>query len=112
MHRRLVLLNVLMVLTLLLFAGTALAQNPVQQAAESYFSGGIKFIKAEDLYANLNDGDPENDPFIISVRNAEDYAKGHIPGAVNFSAKTILEPENLSKIPKDKQVVVVCYTGQ
>ena len=112
MHRKLMLVSLLLVLSLVVFAGIAFAQSPVQQAAESYFSGGPKFIKAEDLYANLNDGDPENDPFIISVRSAEDYAKGHIPGAVNFSAKEMFSVDNLKKIPPDKQVVVVCYTGQ
>jgi len=81
-------------------------------AAEAYFSEGPRTIKAADLYENLNDGDPENDPYIISLRSAEDYAKGHVPGAVNMSVKTLFTPENLATIPPDKDVVVICYTGQ
>ncbi|MBU1749343.1 MAG: hypothetical protein KKA73_16785, partial [Chloroflexi bacterium] len=62
--------------------GVLHAQGSPQEAALAYFSGGAKTISAADLYENLNDGDAENDPYIISLRSAEDYAKGHIPGAV------------------------------
>jgi len=81
-------------------------------AAEAYFSGGPKMIQAADVFENLNDGDSENDPYIISLRSAEDYAKGHVPGAVNMSVKTLFTPESLTTIPFDKDVVVICYTGQ
>jgi len=88
------------------------AQGSLQKAAEAYFSEGPRTIKAADLFENLNDGDPENDPYIISLRSAEDYAKGHVPGAVNMSVKAMFTPENLATIPSDKDVVVLCYTGQ
>jgi len=88
------------------------AQGSLQEVAEAYFSEGPRTIKAADLFENLNDGDPENDPYIISLRSAEDYAKGHIPGAVNMSVKEMFTTENLATIPPDKDVVVVCYTGQ
>jgi rhodanese-related sulfurtransferase len=81
-------------------------------AAEAYFGEGPKTIAAADVYENLNDGDPDNDPYVISVRSAEDYAKGHIPGAVNMGVKEMFTSENLATIPSDRQVVVVCYTGQ
>jgi rhodanese-related sulfurtransferase len=106
------------VLILALFAGTLStgqilrANEPLQEAAEIYFSGGSRTIAAADLFENLNDGDPDNDPYIISLRSAEDYAKGHIPGAVNVSVKEMFAAESLATIPPDKDVVVVCYTGQ
>ena len=69
-------------------------------------------IKASDLYDNLYDGDPSNDPFILSVRKAEHYALGHIPGAVNIGIANLFTKENLAKLPdNDQQIVVVCYTG-
>jgi len=102
----------LIVGTLPIIGQTGQAQGSLQKAAEAYFSEGPRTIKAADLYENLNDGDPENDPYIISLRSAEDYAKGHVPGAVNMSVKTLFTPENLATIPPDKDVVVVCYTGQ
>ena len=108
-------------LALLLVLGTAipaLAQEPsgdfavVQQAADAYLSAGKSpNISAPDLFEILNDGDPSNDPFILSVRSAEQYAKGHIPGAVNVPWREVAKAENLAKLPTDKQIVVYCYTG-
>ena len=68
-------------------------------------------IKAADLKAILDDGDKSNDPFILSVRSAEHYALGHIPGAINIGLGSLFTDENIAKLPKDKQIVVVCYTG-
>jgi rhodanese-related sulfurtransferase len=87
-------------------------QNPIQAAAEITFNDGPRFIKATDLYENLNDGDTDNDPTIISLRSAEDYAVGHIPGAIWMDVKTLFTPDGLATIPPDRSVVVVCYTGQ
>jgi rhodanese-related sulfurtransferase len=103
----------LALITVLLPGGHAgQAQDPLQAQANAYFSEGPRTIQAADLFENLNDGDPENDPTIISLRSAEDYAKGHIPGAVNMSVKELFTLDNLATIPPDQDVVLVCYTGQ
>ena len=68
-------------------------------------------ITAESLYNHLNDNDTSNDPYVLSIRSAEHYALGHIPGAVNIGLKSLFSEENLAKLPFDKQIVVVCYTG-
>jgi len=88
------------------------AQSSLQEAAESYFGEGPRTINAADLYENLNDGDPDNDPTIISLRSAEDYAKGHVPGAIHMNVKELFTAENLATIPPDRDVVLICYTGQ
>lgn len=94
------------------YAMSAPLADDLAEAANAYFDKGLKTIQADALYENLNDGDTSNDPFIISVRSAEDYAKGHLPGAVQYDPKTIFTPEVLSTIPSDRPVVVYCYTGQ
>jgi rhodanese-related sulfurtransferase len=94
------------------FAVTTTAAFGVSGAAEAYFSEGPSTLNAADLFEVLNDGDAGNDPYIISLRSAEDYAKGHVPGAVNMDVKELFTVENLATIPPDKYVVVVCYTGQ
>jgi rhodanese-related sulfurtransferase len=70
-------------------------------------------IAAEDLYDNLYDGDTSNDPFVLSIRKAEQYEIGHIPGAINIGISTLFTDEGLAQLPSDKnqQIVVVCYTG-
>ncbi len=86
--------------------------DTTQAAADAYFNNGTKNIKASDLFDNLNDGDSSNDPWIISVRSAEDYEKGHIPGAVWEDYKTMFGQDGLISIPPEKLIVVYCYTGQ
>jgi rhodanese-related sulfurtransferase len=82
-------------------------------AANDYFTAGRSAtLSAQALYDNLADGDASNDPFVMSIRSASQYATGHIPGAVQFSWQTLFTDENLSKLPDDDtQIVVVCYTG-
>jgi rhodanese-related sulfurtransferase len=46
---------------------------------------------------------------VIDVRAAEDYKKGHIPGALNLPRGSWENPEGLSR---DKTNVVYCYTQQ
>ena len=84
----------------------------IRASADAYLhSGKAVVMSADDLFANLNDGDDSNNPFVVSVRSAEHYALGHIPGAINIPYKAIANPENLAKLPTDKQIVVYCYTG-
>ena len=86
-------------------------QEIIMAAANAYVSEKAPVIKAEALYNELNDGDASNDPQIISVRAPEDYAKGHIPGAINIPWRTIAKTEKLQKINPSKPIVVYCYTG-
>jgi len=84
----------------------------IRTACYNYASGKHGDISATDLYTLTTDGDPANDPIIVSVRSAEQYAKGHIPGAVNIALKDIAKKENLRKLDPNKQIVVYCYTGR
>jgi len=85
----------------------------IRSAANDYLTAPTTVwnMSEKDLCANLLDGDPANDPFILSIRNAADYAKGHISGAVNIPMAEVFKPENLARLPKDKKIVVYCYTG-
>ena len=112
--KKLAVLNLVLVLSLLL-GGVVLAQEGdfgvIQRTAEAQLDGWSPTISADALYENLNDGDTSNDPFIVSVRSAEHYALGHVPGAINIPWKGIAKPENLAKLPTDQPIVVYCYTG-
>lgn len=45
---------------------------------------------------------------VIDVNGSKSYAKGHIPGAIDYSAKS----KELGKLlPKDKKALVVAYCG-
>jgi len=47
---------------------------------------------------------------VIDVRSAEEYAAGHVPGAVNIPYDQVAS--RLSEIPKDKEVVLYCRSGR
>lgn len=47
--------------------------------------------------------------FIIDARDKDQFAKGHIPGAVNIEWRQVLNKRN--EIPKTKPVIIYCNTG-
>lgn len=53
----------------------------------------------------------ESAPFIIDVRDHDDYRKGHIPGAVNTPLKEI--EQHTSRFPEERTtpMLCVCYRG-
>ena len=51
-----------------------------------------------------------NSFLIIDLRSADVYAQKHVKGAVNLSIVALAE--NLANLPKDKTLLLYCYTGQ
>lgn len=49
--------------------------------------------------------------FLLDVRRPEDFNNGHIHGATNIFWLDLMKPENLSKLPYDKKIALVCYVG-
>ena len=51
--------------------------------------------------------------FVVDTREPADFAKGHIPGAVNIPLQSLPQAllDNTSGIPMDKEVVVASYWG-
>lgn len=46
---------------------------------------------------------------VIDARDAAQYGRGHIPGAVNMDWRRVLARRN--EIPKDRPVLIYCNTG-
>ena len=66
------------------------------------YGGGVIF--AEQIPA-----DEWKKMFVIDARDASQFAKGHIPGAVNMDWRQVLAKRNT--IPKNKPVLIYCNTG-
>jgi len=47
--------------------------------------------------------------FVIDARDAGQFAKGHIPGAINMDWRQVLAQRD--RIPKNKPVLIYCNTG-
>lgn len=64
-------------------------------------------LNSKDLQAKIDKGDPMQ---IFDLRSAEDFAKGHIKGAINIPFKEV--NKHFNEFAKDKPVYVYCYSGQ
>ncbi|MHB8868950.1 MAG: rhodanese-like domain-containing protein [Thermoleophilia bacterium] len=64
------------------------------------------------LAAELEDGNAADDPQVISVRGPADYAKGHVPGAINIPYQQVANVAAQTKfVETDRPVIAYCYTG-
>jgi rhodanese-related sulfurtransferase len=99
---------------LLLVMGVSISfavAEPVKDAVNRYFSNmpaDTYKIGEKEFVAKVEANEPM---FILDIRQADVYAKGHIKGAVNLAWGTDIS-DNLSKLPKNKTIMVYCYTGQ
>ena len=76
--------------------------------ARAYFEDKLAFTTGPvELDRWIKSG--ENNLVVVDVRAKEDYAKGHIPGAINLPKENWENPQGLAK---DKTNVVYCYTQQ
>lgn len=48
-------------------------------------------------------------PFVLDVREPDEYASGHIPGSKLIPLGTL--PNHLDELPKDQPIIVVCLAG-
>ena len=75
------------------------------QKAKEYFEANISFTTGPvELERMMKQGENIN---IVDVRAAEDYAEGHIPGAVNLPKD---KWQTLEGLRKDKTNVLYCYS--
>lgn len=85
--------------------------------AAPVFVDGIKAgvdegtIDGEWFNALYQDGKVPANVAIIDVRGAEDYAVGHLKGAILVEAGHMTAEELAAKLPKDKVAVFVCGSG-
>lgn len=48
--------------------------------------------------------------FVLDVRTQQEYAEGHVPGAVNVPHDQLAS--RLAEVPKDKDIVLYCRSGR
>jgi len=71
--------------------------------------GGIlkQYLKPETLKAIVDN--PLEDIWIVDVRPASSYKKGHIPTSKSFPSGEIMD--RLGEIPKTQYLILACETG-
>ncbi|MGM0378810.1 MAG: rhodanese-like domain-containing protein [Bacillota bacterium] len=95
---------------------TKIASN-VQSALDEYYKGlsdvsDTKFKNYKVSEDNLKEMVDNNEDFyLLSIRQKDAYDEGHISGA-NLIAWEKGMQTRFSRLPKDKKIVVYCYSGQ
>jgi rhodanese-related sulfurtransferase len=95
-----------------LAAAATAAENPAAwEGAASYLENlpqGFNGIRGDALKAKLDSGE---NLFLLDVREPNEFAGGHIEGAMNVPVRGV--PKALDKLPQDKsaQIVVVCASA-
>ena len=86
-------------------------QNTTQEKAKQYFANypSDKHVVSVERFLEVLGSEEKN--CVIDLRSEEDYAKGHIEGAVNIPYGTAVA-DALEQIPNDVPVYVYCYSGQ
>jgi len=49
--------------------------------------------------------------FLLDIRERKEFDKYHIKGAKNIYWLDILQKKNLDKLPKNKEIFLICYVG-
>jgi rhodanese-related sulfurtransferase len=82
----------------------AILIQPDPAKAREYFSNKMEFTTGPVELQRAMDHD---EVVIVDVRAAEDYAKGHIPGAISLPREKWGQPDRLQR---DKTNVLYCYS--
>jgi rhodanese-related sulfurtransferase len=64
---------------------------------------GIELLTKEELSKRIRHKD---DLFVLDVRPAEEYAAGHVPGAVSIPVAEL--KRRLKELPKNKEIIAYC----
>ncbi|OEH85411.1 hypothetical protein BHU72_04795 [Desulfuribacillus stibiiarsenatis] len=88
------------------------AEDVVLERAKDFaaarHAGQSYMIAAKDASEKIAAGNI----FVLDVRSAEDFEKGHIAGAFNVSFVGGELATLLDRLPQDKEIYVLCYSGQ
>jgi rhodanese-related sulfurtransferase len=85
------------------------AKDPINMAgfvAAGLLRGDHPQIDVEAIL----DGPTDRRPFILDVRTHEEFAQGHIPGAVNIPVDELRN--RLGEVPRNQDVAAYCQVGQ
>lgn len=76
-------------------------------SASAEATGAYTKITADDAKALMDSGSPT----IVDVRTAQEYADGHIPGAINIPVESIGSDKPAELADADAELIVYCRTG-
>ncbi|MFA5808842.1 MAG: rhodanese-like domain-containing protein [Thermoleophilia bacterium] len=82
--------------------------NSVMSAMPTDGDFALNTVKAPKLNELLGGS---SKPFVLDIRKINTFNAGHIQDAVSVEFMSVAQPDNLKLLPKDKKIVIPCYTG-
>lgn len=83
------------------------AKDPVNMAG--FVAGGL--LRGDHPQTDWETiGTMADKPYLVDVRTPQEFAKGHIPGAVNIPVDELRN--RMADVPQDRPVVTYCQVGQ
>jgi len=73
--------------------------------------GMTRVVLASDVWESIHAG--RNRYFVVDVRPADEFAKGHVPGAISLPIDVLFRPASLAKLPSSRtpMILLVCQSG-
>lgn len=87
-------------------------KNDLMQYFDSYLKktkDDWNYITPQQLHKQLKKDQAKF--YLLDIRRHKDFNKGHIAGSINIFWLDLFSPENILKLPLDKQIVLICYVG-
>ena len=94
---------------------TPAEQATLQKFVQAYMRGlednDYYEVLAEEVALRIQGG--KKDFVVVDVRIPKDkkYDRGHIPGAIHVNLLDLVQPETLARLPRDKEIHVICRSG-
>jgi rhodanese-related sulfurtransferase len=85
------------------------AKDPINMAgfvASGLLRGEHPQVDVEAVLARP----PAEQPLLLDVRTPQEFASGHIPGAVNIPVDDLRS--RLGELPRDREIAAYCQVGQ
>jgi rhodanese-related sulfurtransferase len=71
-----------------------------------FFSAPVETVGVHELYEKIQDG---NKPFILDVRQPEEFRMGHIAGAKLIPLGQL--NRRIKEVPRERETVCICASG-
>jgi len=108
MNKEMVMLNMNRWMLLLMLLALPVSVSACGEG--SMTDAGYENASVEHAYAHWKQGDKSPIPFaFLDVRTAEEFADGHVPGAIHIPVSEL--QSRLNEVPKHKRVYVYCEAG-
>jgi rhodanese-related sulfurtransferase len=86
--------------------GTPTTTSPAPAAATR-----ARNVTPDEAQKRIDDTDPARRPLVLDIRTPEEFADGHIKGAVNIDSFDPAFQQKLAKLDRSKPVLVHCAAG-